>query len=237
MSGHSKWSTIKHKKAAMDAKRSQLFSKMAGLIAICARDGADPNFNPKLKMAIDRAKQINMPIANIERAIKRGSGPGEDSNLEELLIEAYGPRGKAILIKAITDNKNRTIAEIKNILNKNGGKMAEGGAVKWLFEEKGEIILKESKLSDEDELSIIDAGSEDIKVGGGEIIVITNPMDLDKVKNNIVEKGIEVDDFSLSFIPKNMEEISEEERAKYEKLLSILDGHQDVNDLYYNFEI
>lgn len=237
MSGHSKWAQIKYKKAITDAKKSKIFSKLATLISIAAREkGGDASMNPKLRLAVEKARAMNMPMENIERAIKRGTGGIESGNLEELLLEAYGPGGKAILISAITDNKNRTLAEIKHILNEYGGKLASSGSVRWMFEEKGKIILENQKLNEEVELKIIEAGAEDIKVERGEIIILTKPEDLELVKQEIIKAKMEISETSLDFIPKTSEKISEEEREAYEKLFEALDEQQDVEEIYSNIE-
>ncbi len=238
MSGHSKWSQIKHKKAITDAKKSQIFGKMANLISLAVKEGGeDPSTNSKLKMTIDKAKSINMPSSNIERAIKRGKGKGGENNLEELLIEAYGPYGLAILIKAITDNKNRTISEIKHILNKNNGKMAGSGSVSWMFKEKGKITLNKEKLNEEEELKIIEMGIEDIKEEDNKIVLITSPEKLFEIKNKIKELKFDISESELVFIPDNLEEISEEKKETYRKLFEIIDNHSDVNDIFFNFEV
>jgi len=237
MSGHSKWAQIKHKKAATDAKRSKVFSKLAAVIAIAAREkGGDPNMNPSLRMAIDKARSLNMPMDNIERAIKRGTGEAGGAGLEEMLLEAYGPAGKALLIQAISDNKNRTIAEIKHILNEHGGKMASAGSVKWLFEEKGKIILENQKLTDELELKLIEAGAEDIQTDGEQIIILTKPERLESTKHKISEIGLTVSEANLSFLPKNPEKISETDQTAYEKLFEDLDDQQDVEEVYTTLE-
>jgi len=237
MSGHSKWAQIKHKKAITDAKKSKIFSKLAALISIAAREkGGGASMNPKLRLAVEKARAMNMPMENIERAIKRGTGGIESGNLEELLLEAYGPGGKAILISAITDNKNRTLVEIKHILNEYGGKLASSGSVRWMFEEKGKIILENQKLNEDMELKIIEAGAEDIKIERGEIIILTKPEDLELVKQEIIKAKMEISETSLDFIPKTSEKISEEERGAYEKLFEALDEQQDVEEIYSNIE-
>ncbi len=236
MSGHSKWSQIKHKKAITDAKRSQLFGKMANLISFAVREkGGDPALNSKLKMAIDKAKSINMPSSNIERAIKRGLGKEGENHLEELLIEAFGPNGLAILIKAVTDNKNRTISEIKHILNKNNGKMASTGSVSWMFKEKGKIILNKEKLNEEEELKIIEIGAEDIKLEDDKVVIITNPEKLFEIKKKINELKIEILESDLIFIPDNLETLSEDKKEIYKKLFEAIDNQLDVNDIFFNF--
>lgn len=235
MSGHSKWAQIKHKKAATDAKKSKVFSKLAALITIAAREkGGDPEMNPKLRMMIDKARSENMPMDNIERAIKRGTGSGEAGGLEEMFLEAYGPGGKALLIHIVTDNKNRTIAELKHILNECGGKMAGAGSVKWLFEEKGKIVLENQKLNEELELKIIGAGTEDILSDAEATVIFTRPENLDLVKQKILEAGLKISESSLEFVPKNAENISDAEKETYEKLFEALDEHQDVNEIYSN---
>jgi len=233
MSGHSKWAQIKHKKAATDAKKSANFSKLTALITVAAREkGGDPGTNPKLRMAIDKARSFNMPADNIERAIKKGTGELEGVMIEELLIEAYGPNGKPILITAMTDSKNRTISEIKHILSKYDGKMAGSGSVKWMFEEKGQIILENQKIDDELELKLIELGTEDIKEGDNEIEIITKPNDLEKVKEELLKSGKQISDGSLTFLPKNPETITESEKETLMKLFEELDNHQDVAEIY-----
>jgi len=237
MSGHSKWAQIKRKKAVTDAKRSKVSSKLAAVISIAAREkGGDPNMNPSLRMAIDKARSLNMPMDNIERAISRGAGSAEAGGLEEIILEAYGPGGKALLVKAITDNKNRTIAEIKHILNEHDGKMANAGSVKWLFEEKGKIVLENQKLTDELELKLIEAGAEDIQSDEEQITISTKPENLESTKQKISETGITAAEANLTFVPKNPEKISEANQAAYEKLFESLDDQQDVEEVYTTLE-
>lgn len=233
MSGHSKWSQIKNKKASTDAKRSAVFSKLTAFITVAAREkGGDISSNPKLRMAVEKAKSFNMPAENIERAIKKGTGELEGLILEELFIEAYAANGKPLLITAITDNKNRTISEIKHILNSFEGKMANSGSVKWLFEEKGQIILEEQKISDELELALIESGAEDFKEDGKTSIVICKPENLEKLKEIILKSGYKIPESSVSFIPKNPEVAAEAEREHLEKLFEALDDQQDVAEIY-----
>ena len=217
MSGHSKWAQIKHKKAATDAKKSVNFSKLTALITVAAREkGGDANTNPKLRMAIEKAKSFNMPADNIERAIKKGTGELEGIVIEELFIEAYGPNGKPILITAVTDSKNRTISEIKHILSKYEGKMAGSGSVQWMFEEKGQIILNNQKIDDDLELKLIEIGAEEIKEGDEEIEIITKPNDLEKMKEEITAEDIAEVVARWTGIP--LTKMMEEERAKLEKM-------------------
>jgi len=233
MSGHSKWAQIKRKKASTDAKKSAVFSKLTALITVAAREGGgDLNSNPKLRMAAEKARSYNMPAENIERAIKKGTGELEGQVLEELFIEAYGPHGRPILITAVTDSKNRTISEIKHILSTFDGKMAGNGSVKWMFEEKGQIILEEQKLNDELELLLIEAGAEDIKEEDGTIIITCKTENFEKVKEAILKSGIKISESSIAFLPKNPETIPEEEKEHLSKLFEALDDHQDVAEIY-----
>ncbi len=245
MSGHSKWAQIKHKKAITDAKKSKIFGKMAVAISAAAKKGADPQDNPTLRMMIEKARSFNMSNDAIERAIKKGSGEIGDSQLEEVIYEAYGPAGIAIIIKAITDNKNRTVAEIKHILNINDGKLAEIGSVKWMFKERGIIVIafsvKRLALSkDELEMASIDAGAEDFKwaVQGDEkyLEIFTKPEKLMEVKKSLEEKNIPIESASVDLIPKNEIEISDPEiKNKIEKLFEALDEQNEVGEIYSNF--
>ena len=187
-------------------------------------------------MAIDKARSFNMPADNIERAIKKGTGELEGVVIEELLIEAYGPNGKPILITAMTDSKNRTISEIKHILSKHDGKMANSGSVKWLFEEKGQIIMENQKIDDDLELKLIELGAEDIKENDGGIEIITKPNDLEKVKEELLNSEKQISESSLSFLPKNPEIVSESEKETLIKLFGELDNHQDVAEIYSSID-
>jgi len=239
MSGHSHAKTVAATKNAEDAKRSKVFSKMSRLLAVAAKEGADPESNSKLKMAIEQAKRANMPKDNIERAIKRGSGEIEGENLEEVSFEALGPEGIALIIEGITDNKNRTLQEIKQILNQHNGKLAGEGSVKWMFERKGiiKIISNFSFLAskkDETELKIIEAGADDIKWCNDFIEVLTKPEDLDEVEKNLKEKAIEVESSFLGWRAK--EEITTN-KEKAEKLFEALDDNEAVQNIYSNVKL
>jgi len=237
MSGHSKWAQIKHKKAATDAKKSKNFSKLAAAITVAAREGGgEPDKNPKLRLAIEKARSFNMPSDNIERAIKRGTGALEGTQLEELLLEAYGPNGHPLLITAITDNRNRTLAEVKHILNKYGGKLGMEGSVKWMFELKGRIILNNQSLTEEEELKLIEIGIDDVKKEDTNIVIYTQPENLYSTQQKISKMGFLILESSLDFIPKNIETISEEERIIYEKLFEELDEQADVKDIFSTIE-
>jgi conserved hypothetical protein TIGR01033 len=237
MSGHSKWAQIKHKKAATDAKKSKIFSKLAAAITVAAREGGgDPDKNPKLRLAIDKARSFNMPSDNIERAIKRGIGALEGAQLEELIFEAYGPNGHPLLITAITDNRNRTLAEVKHILNKYGGKLGAEGSVKWMFDLKGKIILNKDSLTEDEELKLIEAGVEDVKKEDGNIVLYTKPENLYQTQKICSEMNFSILESSLDFIPKNIEKISEDEKEIYEKLFDELDDQSEVKDIFSTIE-
>lgn len=252
MAGHSHWKTIKYKKGAADAQRSKAFSKITRLISVAARElGGDPVSNPKLRTAIEQARKLNMPAENIEKAIKRGTGELESARLEEILLEAYGPAGAAIIIEGITDNKNRTLGEIKQILNQYGGKLASEGSVRWMFERKGTITIeiknqkspKESLVpptgqakikSDELELMAIEAGAEDIRWHDDALDVYTKPEELDKVKKTLEDKGLTVETASLDWVPKEYKNVEPQERETLEKLFSALDENDAVQEIYSN---
>ncbi len=243
MSGHSHAKTIRREKNITDQKRGQMFSKMARLISVAVKQGgANPETNPKLRGAIETARSLNMPKDNIDRAIKRGTGEIAAEKLEEVLFEAYGPGGIALIIEGITDNKNRTLGEIKQILNQNNGKLANAGSVKWLFEKKGVIEVpsdkKEDKRKKEDlELLAIEAGAEDIYWHNSLLDVYTKIEELERVKKNLEEKGIKIEGASLDWVAK--EEISVDEKAKEscQKLFESLDENDAVQEIYSNVKL
>ncbi|MEA2006672.1 MAG: YebC/PmpR family DNA-binding transcriptional regulator [Patescibacteria group bacterium] len=236
MSGHSKWSTIKHKKAINDAKRANIFTKLAKDVTIAARDGGDPEMNFKLRMAIDKARSMNMPKDNIERAIKSGTGElKEGAQIEEILYEAYGPGQVAILIKTATDNKNRTLSEVRNILNKNGGKPVEGGGVSWQFEQKGVIEVELGSKDEESvEMLIIESGADDYELEDKVFVVYTKVSELQKVKEALERGNLKIQEASLAFIPKDTVSVDCATREKYENLLEVLDEQDDVVDVFDN---
>ena len=246
MSGHSHFSSIKHKKAITDEKRGKIFSKISKMISVAAKQGGgDPEANSKLRLAVEQAKQANMPKDNIERAIKKGTGELEGEKLEQVVFEAYGPGKTAIIIEGITDNKNRTLSEIKQILNQNKGKLADEGSVKWLFERKGSIIINpvRSKTSngvnkenkEELELIAIEAGAEDINEHDEFLEIHTKPEDLEKVKKNLEEKGINTESVSLDWVAK--ESIENKEKEACEKLFESLDNNDAVQNIYSNLKL
>lgn len=239
MSGHSKWSKVKHQKALTDAKKSKYFSKAAALITVAAREkGGNPDANPTLRLAVERAKALNMPGENIERAIKRGTGEIEGIKIEEMTYEAYGPGGVALLIKANTDNKNRTVSEIKQILNQHNGKFAETGSVRWLFEEKGIITIHDKERAvpkDELELRAIDLGAQDLRAKNGDLEIYVQPSKLAALKAGLEKIGVNVESAAIDLVPKNPLEIKEPKVAQVlEKLYEALDDQNDVEEIYSN---
>ena len=240
MSGHSKWSTIKHKKAAQDAKRGKIFTKLIKEITVAARlGGGDPAANPRLRAAIDAAKAQNMPKNNIERAIKKGTGELEGVSYEEVTYEGYGPGGVAVLVETITDNRQRTVADVRHIFAKRGGNMGEPGSVAWIFEKKGLIIIEKGKV-DEDTLmdAALEAGAEDIQDSGSEWEIETRPENLAKVKKALEGAGIEILSAQVSMIPSNTIEIQDEKQAEQLlNLMNALEENDDVQNVYANFDI
>lgn len=243
MSGHSHWSKIKHQKGAADVKKGQIFSKMTKLLSVAAREGGDPITNSKLRLAIERAKAINLPKENIERAIKRGTGNLEGEEFVEVLFEAYGPGKIAIIIEGITDNKNRALGEIKQILSQNKGKLADEGSVRWLFERKGVIIVNlESQTEplqnkEKLELKAIEAGAEDIYWHDQLLGVYTKIEDLESVKKNLEKVKIKIDTASLDWVAKDMIEIDEKDKQDAEKLFEALDENEAVQEIYSNIKL
>ncbi len=236
MSGHSHWASIKHKKQLTDNKKGKIFSKIAKMIAIAARKGGNPGMNPSLRLIIEKAKSVNMPNDNIERAIKKGTGEDKEGQLEEVLYEAYGPGGAALIIEVITDNKNRTISEVRHLLSQYNGRLGETGSVKWMFEQKGVIeINPEGKNKEELELAAIDAGADDIKSREEFLEIQTKPENLEKVKESIEKTGIKIENISLDWVPKNEIELKDETPKKQlENLFESLDENEDVKEIYCN---
>lgn len=235
MSGHSKWSTIKREKGAKDAKRGAIFTKLGNQIAIAARGGADPSMNASLQMAIEKAKQANMPVANIQRAIDRVS----DKNaavLEETAYEAMGPGGVGIIIETATDNKNRTFPEVKNVLTKNGGRIADAGSVMFQFTRKG--VINVTATGEDALLTVLDAGAEDAIEEDGEMIVYTDQKELAKVRTAIMEAGLAITSAELQYVPNASVEVEDVEKAeKVLKLMDALDDLDDVTNVHTNADI
>ncbi|MEW6066973.1 MAG: YebC/PmpR family DNA-binding transcriptional regulator [Nitrospirota bacterium] len=241
MSGHSKWAQIKHKKAQVDAKRGKIFTKIIKEITVAARiGGGDPSGNPRLRTAVEKAKEVNMPQDNIKRAIMKGTGELPGVSFEEALYEGYGPGGVAILLEVLTDNKNRTTGEIRHILTKHGGNMGEAGCVSWMFAKKGYIIVEKSKI-DEDKLmsAALEAGAEDMKNDPKEdnYEIITIPEDMGRVKSSLEATGIPISLAEITMLPKNYITLDEKASEQMMKLIEALEDNDDVQNVYSNFDI
>jgi YebC/PmpR family DNA-binding regulatory protein len=240
MSGHSKWHSIKHKKGALDAKRGKLFTKLIKEISIAARTGGsgDPNQNPRLRKAINDAKLANMPNDTIDRAIKRGTGEIEGASYEEVIYEGYGPGGVAIMVQTTTDNRNRTVSELRHIFSKHGGNLSEAGSVAWMFHKKGQIII-DATAKGEDELMEIalDAGAEDMQSNGETYQVLTAPEDFHFVLDKVKIAGIEPISAEITMIPQNSIKLEGNSASHMLKLYEALDDHEDVQSVSANFEI
>ena len=238
MSGHSKWATIKHKKAATDAKRGQLFTKLIKEITVAARSGGNPDNNPRLRVAIDRGKNASMPQDNIERAIKKGTGALEGINYEDITLEGYGPGGVAVYVEALTDNRNRTTSEVRTIFTKRGGNMAGAGSVSWMFEKKGYMVVSK-KAIDEDKLMglALDAGAEDMVTEEENYAVKTSPQDFYKIKKAIEDAGVKIESAEITLLPKTTVKVVGGDATKILELVDALEEHEDVQNVYGNFDI
>lgn len=240
MAGHSKWANIKHRKAAQDAKKGKAFTKIIKEITIAARlGGGDPSSNPRLRSALDNARGVNMPKNNIDRAIKKGTGELEGINYEEITYEGYGPGGVAILVETITDNKQRTVAEVRHLLSKRGGNMGEPGSVAWIFEKKGIITLDKEGIDEDTIMTVaLEAGAEDVQDSEPEWEVETTPESLSDVKEAMAEQGIEAKSSEISMIPTNSIEVTDEKQAQQLlMLMEALEENDDVQNVYANFDI
>jgi YebC/PmpR family DNA-binding regulatory protein len=240
MSGHSKWASIKHKKAALDAKKGQLYTKLIKEITVAAREGGgNPDTNARLRTAVNKAKEQNMPWDNIERAIKKGTGELPGVTYETVVYEGYGPGGVAIMVEALTDNKNRTTAELRNIFSKKGGNMAGAGSVSWMFSKKGYILIDKEASKEEELMSIVlEAGAEDMKSEGKNYEITTNPQDLEKTKSALKDKNIGWQSAELTMIPSSLIKVTQHQQAKQVlALVEALENHDDVQSVYANFDI
>jgi YebC/PmpR family DNA-binding regulatory protein len=239
MSGHSKWATIKHKKAATDARRGRIFTRLIREITIAARTGGgDPDKNPRLRTAIQAAKSENMPSENIERAILRGTGQLEGEQYEEVMFEGYGPGGVGMLVKAVTSNRNRCVGEVRHIFSKHGGNMAEAGAVSWQFHRKGDIVVPKEAADEDTMMSIVlDAGAEDLRDDGSAWEVITPPEAFDAVKEALEKAGIKPASAEIGMIPQNYIKLTGAEAQKMLQLVEALEEHDDIQHVYANFDI
>ena len=240
MSGHSKWSTIKRKKGANDAKRGKIFSKLIKEITVSARQGGgDPDGNPRLRSAIAAAKAENMPKDNIERAIAKGSGGGDGDAYEEILYEGYGPGGVAVLVECMTDNRNRTVADVRHYFAKSNGNLGENGCVAWMFDKKGQILVDKEKITEEDLMDkALEAGADDVIEDENEFQVLTSVDEFNDVRDGLEEQGVEFLEASISMIPQNTIEVEDEKVAgSLLKLLENLEDHDDVQKVHANFDI
>ena len=240
MSGHSKWSSIKHKKGAADAKRGKLFTKLARALTVAAREGGsgDPDANPALATAIQKARDNSMPKDNIARAIARGTGEGGDAAaIERVIFEGYGPGGAAILVEALTDNRNRTSAEVRHAFTKHGGSLGEPGSVAYVFEKRGVIVLDGGRYGEDDVLAAIDAGADDVTEDGDLLKIVSEPSQLSAVREALEADGVEIQSADVAMEPKNLVEVPEDEAGSLLRLLDALDDQDDVNDVHANFDI
>lgn len=238
MSGHSKWHNRVHRKSRQDAKRGALFSKMGKEILIAARQGGgDPIANPRLKLAIERAREAGVPAENIRRAIERGTGADDGADYEELLYEGYGPGGVAVLVEVQTDNRNRTAGEVRHIFSRNGGNLGEAGCVAWMFEKKGVLVIERasSDLSEEAVLELaLDAGAEDVRVDDETYEIVTAPEDFDAVRQKIAAKGVKFAVAELTMQPKSTVEVEGKDAEQLARLIELLEDHDDVANVYTN---
>src|SRR5579863_3584951 len=238
MSGHSKWATIKHKKAALDAKRGKSFTRIIKEISIAARNGGDPDANPRLRTAILAAKGVSMPADNIKKAVMRGTGELEGGQIDEVMFEGYGPGGAAVLVNVATDNRNRTVSELRHAFSKNGGNMGEQGSVAWMFERKSQILVPSEK-ADEDKMMgiVLDAGADDLKNDGDSWVVLSAPEAHDAVLKALESAGMASTEAGIAMVPKNLIKLEGKNAAAMLRLNDALEEHEDVQSVYSNFDI
>jgi YebC/PmpR family DNA-binding regulatory protein len=239
MSGHSKWSSIKHKKGAADAKRGKLFTKLARAITVAARDGGgEPENNPALATAVQKAREASMPKDNIQRAIDRGSGVGSDAAaIERVVFEGYGPGGAAVLVEALTDNRNRTSAEVRHAFTKHDGNLGEPGSVAWIFEKRGVLTVDAGRYGEDDLIAAIDAGADDVRDDGDLLRVLCEPADLTAVREALESAGVEVRSAEPALEPKSTVEVKGNEAKSLLNLIEALEDDDDVNEVHANFDI
>jgi YebC/PmpR family DNA-binding regulatory protein len=238
MSGHSKWASIKHKKAVTDAKRGKMFTRAIKEITIAARGGGDPDGNPRLRTAIAAAKAVSMPAENIKRAIMRGTGEIEGGQIEEVMFEGYGPGGAAVLAMTVTDNRNRTVAEIRHLFSKYNGNLAEQGSVAWMFDRKSHVLIEENKTTEDDLMAaVLEAGAEDIRNDGSHWEVIAAPEEHEAIVEAIQKAGIESVTAEIAMVPNNLVKLEGKSAAAMLKLSEALEEHDDVQNVYSNFDI
>jgi YebC/PmpR family DNA-binding regulatory protein len=238
MSGHSKWATIKHKKAALDAKRGKVFTRIIKEIMIAARSGGDPDGNPRLRSAVVAAKAVSMPAENIKRAIMRGTGELEGGQIDEIMFEGYGPGGAAVLVDVATDNRNRTVSEIRHMFSKNGGNLGEQGSVAWMFERKGQILIEKEKAGEDQLMNIaLDAGAEDLRDDGDNWTVLSAPENHEAVLQAIQKGGIATESAEIAMVPKNLMKLEGKNAQAMLRLSEALEEHDDVQNVYSNFDV
>jgi YebC/PmpR family DNA-binding regulatory protein len=239
MSGHSKWATTKHKKAAVDAKRGKVFTKIAKEITVAAKlGGGDSNGNPRLRTAVAKAKGVSMPADNIKRAIQKGTGELPGVSYEEIIFEGYGPGGVAVMLESMTDNRNRTVSEIRHIFGKSGGHMGEAGCVSWMFQKKGYIVISRAKADEEKLMTLaLDAGAEDLQAEDDNFVVTTPPNDLEKVKKAIEDDGIGMEVTEITMVPQTYVKLDGKEAQQMLRLMDTLEDNDDVQNVYANFDI
>jgi YebC/PmpR family DNA-binding regulatory protein len=238
MSGHSKWATIKHKKAATDAKRGKTFTRIIKEITIAARSGGDPDGNPRLRSAVLLAKAASMPADNIKKAIMRGTGEIEGGQIDEVMFEGYGPGGAAVLVNVATDNRNRTVSEIRHAFSKNGGNMGEQGSVAWMFERKSQIYVSGEKASEDQIMNVVlEAGGDDLRQDGESWEILSAPEAHEAVQKALEAAGIPILEASIAMVPKNLVRLEGKNAAGMLRLNDVLEEHEDVQNVYSNFDI
>ena len=238
MGGHSHWATIKRHKSAQDAKRGKIFTRIIRELTIAARSGGDPDGNPRLRLAIAKAKDANMPGDTMKKAIQRGTGELPGVSYEEFTLEGYGPGGTAVLLEITSDNRNRTVAEIRSLFTKNNGNMAEAGAVSWQFHKKGLLTVEKGKVDEDTLLSLaLEAGAEDVKAGDKSFEVVTDPHDFEAVKKALADAKVETGLAEITYIPQNTVRLDERPAEQMLKLMEVMDEHDDVQKVHANFDI
>jgi YebC/PmpR family DNA-binding regulatory protein len=239
MSGHSKWATTKHKKAATDAKRGKIFTKIGKEISVAARlGGGDPGGNPRLRTAVAKAKSVSMPSENIKRAIQKGTGELPGVSYEEITYEGYGPGGVAVIIECLTDNRNRTVSEIRNIFSKAGSNMGEAGCVSWMFHKKGYLVVSSTKANEDQLMTLaLDAGAEDMQVEDENFVITTALGDFDKVKKALEDAAVPLDLSEITMIPQTYVKLDGKEAQQMLRLVDTLEDNDDVQNVYANFDI
>ncbi len=238
MSGHSKWATIKHKKAALDSKRGKMFTQVIKEITIAARNGGDPDMNPRLRTAITAAKAVSMPSDNIKRAIMRGTGELEGGQIDEIMFEGYGPGGAAVLVMVATDNRNRTVSDIRHIFSKNGGNLGEQGSVAWMFERKSHIVIEGDKATEDQLMNVVlESGGEDLRNDGSSWEVISAPESHEAVLAALQKAGVPTASAVIGMIPKNLMRLEGKNASGMLRLSEALEEHDDVQHVFSNFDI